>query len=265
MIQSGSKNLLKKLVRLKDKKARGETGLFIVEGEKFVNDIGSDFEITEFVFSECFLAKNDISRYLSRSACYSFSDSDFSRISDTVTPQGVLAVIEQKEHDLNGVISATAPFIIIGENISDPGNMGTIIRTADACGCDAVVFTEQSADIYNPKVIRSAAGSFCHIPIVHGKALSGIIRILKQRCIKIIAAGLNGKTLPYDIDFNGGVAILLGNESSGLTQNAEAMADALVKIPMIGKAESLNASVAGGVLMYEVVRQRIYQGVVNGE
>ena len=260
MIQQGSKNLLKKLIRLKDKKARNDMGLFVVEGEKFVNDIGSDFEITEFVFSESFLSKSDISDYLSRKnhpGLIVFSDDDFARISDTVTPQGVLAVVKQKEYDLEDNISETAPFIIIGENINDPGNMGTIIRTADACGCDAVVFTEESADIYNPKVIRSAAGSLCHIPVIYDKALADIIRILKQRRIKIIAASLSGDNFPYGIDLKGGVAILLGNESSGLTQEAEAMADVLVKIPIIGKAESLNASVAGGVLMYEVVRQRL--------
>ena len=260
MIQPGSKNSLKKLMRLKDKKARNETGLFVVEGEKFVNDIGSDFEITEFVFSESYLTGGDISSCLNRSGCHAlsvFSDDDFSRISDTVTPQGVLAVVKQKEYALEDYITKTTPFIILGENINDPGNMGTIIRTADACGCDAVVFTEQSADIYNPKVIRSAAGSLCHLPVIHGKRLADIIHVLKQHRIKIIAASLNGDTLPYDVDLTGGVAILLGNESNGLKQSTEAMADELVKIPIIGKAESLNASVAGGILMYEVVRQRL--------
>ena len=263
MVQTGSKNLLKKLMRLKSKQARNEAGLFVVEGEKFVKDIGIDFEITEYVFSESYLAKSDASCYLNRSGCTeftTFTDYDFARISDTVTPQGILAVVKQKMYDLEYVISGDAPFIIIGENINDPGNMGTVIRTADACGCDAVIFTEQSADIYNPKVIRAAAGSFCHLPIIHGKSLEDIVYVLKQRQIKIIAASLKGKSLPYEVKLNApnsGIAILLGNESSGLTDHAEAMADVLVKIPMIGKAESLNASVAVGVLMYEVVRQRL--------
>ncbi|MCL2873853.1 MAG: RNA methyltransferase [Defluviitaleaceae bacterium] len=259
MIQSGSKNLFKKLVRLNDKKARNESGLFVVEGEKFVKDIGYGFDITEYIFSEGYLAKNDFAAFdhLNSNICHVFSDDDFARISDTVTPQGILAVVKQKTYSFNDIISNDDPFIIIGENINDPGNMGTVIRTADACGCDGVVFTEQSADIYNPKVIRSTAGSLCHLPVIQGQSLLDVVSILKQHQVKIIAASLKGEFLPYDVNLSRGVAILLGNESGGLTIEAEEMADVLVKIPMVGKAESLNASVAGGVLMYEVVRQRL--------
>ena len=244
--------MLKKLIRLNDKKFRNELGLFVVEGEKFVKDIGSDFEIVEYVFSESYLAK---SRGLKNG--HVFSDDDFIKIADTKTPQGILAVVKQKAYSLESVMTADNSFVILGENINDPGNIGTIIRTADACSANGVIFTNQSADIYNPKVIRSAAGSFCHMPVIQNVDLSNVVSLLKERNIKLIAASLKGKTLPYDINLSDGIAILLGNESNGLTEEAESLADILVKIPMIGRAESLNASIAGGVLMYEVVRQRL--------
>jgi TrmH family RNA methyltransferase len=135
--------------------------------------------------------------------------------------------------------------------------MGTIIRTADAMGVDGVFLSKGCVDVYNPKVIRSAMGSLFHIPVIEGCDFNKLMLILSAKSICVTAAHLKGKMYPCDVDFRKSAAILIGNEANGLTDNVSAMADNLVKIPMKGKAESLNAAVACSIMLYEVTRQRM--------
>ncbi len=256
MISSVSNSLFKQVVSLKSKKSRNETGLFVIEGEKFVDEISNDFEIVYLVASESFASFKNASKYLKYGNCHIFKDYIFAKVSDTISPQGILAVCKQKKNN-NFALKNKNAFILIGQRICDPGNLGTIIRTADACGCDGVVLSEGSTDLYNPKVLRSTAGSIFHLPIATDVQLLSYISSLKSQGITIVAAHLKGQCLPYEVDFKKSCAILVGNEATGLSDNIANQADVLVKIPMPGKAESLNASVACGVLLYEVVRQRI--------
>ena len=141
--------------------------------------------------------------------------------------------------------------------MNDPGNLGTVIRTADACGADAIFLSKGSVDMYNPKVLRSTMGSMFHVPVFQNVELNEISAKLKKNEIPLYAAHLRGDTYPYGLELAEPCAFIIGNEARGLSDEAADLCDRWVKIPMPGQAESLNASIAAGVLMYEVVRQRL--------
>ena len=231
---------------LKTKKGRDEHSLFIIEGAKLVAEIPDNWRIRAYICAESYPHKDN---------AIVVSDSRFASLSDTVTPQGIMAVCEKQSFKLDDIISNN-PFILIGETLSDPGNIGTLIRTAAAAGADGVILSESSGDIYNPKTIRAAAGACLRIPVIEQANLSVIIPKLKARGVKILATHLKGEISPYEADLQQGCAILVGNEAHGLSDEISALADMRVKLPMARDVESLNASVAGGILIYEVLRQR---------
>lgn len=146
------------------------------------------------------------------------------------------------------------PLYILLENIQDPGNMGTIIRTADAADADGVFLSKGCVDIYNPKAVRSTMGSIFHLPIFTDVDLKELVNKIN---VETVAAHLKGDKTPYDINMKKGIAIMIGNEGNGLSNELSEKADNLVKIPMPGKAESMNAGVAASIMIYEAVRQRM--------
>ena len=147
--------------------------------------------------------------------------------------------------------------ILLAEELNDRGNLGTVIRTADACGADAVFLSKGSVDLYNPKVLRATMGSLFHVPVFQNIDLHALSEKMQAKQIPLYAAHLKGDRYPYALPLQDACAFLIGNEARGLSEDAAALCDAWVKIPMPGQAESLNASVAAGVLLYEVVRQRL--------
>jgi len=183
-------------------------------------------------------------------------DKLFNEISDTETPQGVLSVARMKKYSIDEVMYPDGLFIIL-DSVQDPGNMGTIIRTADAAGFTAVIALEGCVDVYNPKVLRSTMGSVFHIPVIQDGSPETSFSKLKSHGVKIYAAHLKGTVNYFELDVRRSAAFVIGNESKGISDRVASLADELVRIPMIGQAESLNASVAASLLMYESVRQRI--------
>ena len=254
IISSAQNNLVKKLKLLSTRKGRKRFGEFIVEGAKFVSCISGDWEIQGIFVSETFYNSPEYSIFSTGNPVV-MKDSVFSQICDTVTPQGILAVVKTKEFLPEELCSGENPFILIACNLQDPGNLGTLIRTADAAGASGVMVSKDSADIFSPKVVRSTAGSLFNIPVATCD-VEYAIGELKQKNINIIATDLSAESAPYEIDLTNPLAILIGNEANGISQELLKLADFKTKLPMIGKAESLNASVASGVLMYEVLRQR---------
>ena len=269
---------------MKTKKGRDDQGLFIIEGEKLVAEIPAGWHVRAYICAESFKvesrkkgaifpfaqdsAKDSAKDSIKQASVITVSDSRFASLSDTVTPQGIMAVCEKRVFNFSDLFSdlfiedslkgsLQKPFLLIGERLSDPGNIGTLIRTAAAAGASGVVLSEGSGDIYNPKTIRASAGAVLRIPVIEGVNLNEVIPIFKQQGIKILAAHLQGAVLPYDIDLGQGLAILIGNEASGLSDEISNLADIRVKLLMAPDIESLNASVAGGILFYEVVRQRL--------
>jgi len=247
---------MRELKQLKSKKGRSETGLFLVEGEKFVAEIPPDWEIQRYVMATRFADGRDLTAYKTRAPVEIVRDSLFNSLADTVTPQGIIAACKQKHWEISQLLTPGG-FMLMGEGLNDPGNIGALIRTAAAAGAAGIILSTGSGDIYNPKVLRAAAGAALRIPIVTGVALSDAIRQLKQAGFKVYAAHPRGDTLPYSLDLRGSFCWLVGNESHGLSDEAASLADAWVQLPMAGDVESLNASVAGSLLLYEAVRQRL--------
>ena len=249
---------MKKVEALKTKKGRDKAKQFIIEGKKLVGEIPSDWTICFYVCSEAFLEEYDVSLFNDRAPCVPVSAQTFAKLTDTVTPQGILAVCEQREFFLSDMLREEC-FLLMGECLSDPGNIGTLVRTALAAGADGVILSEGSVEIYNPKVLRASAGAVLRIPTVTDADINEVIPLLRQQDICIYAAHPNGNALPYATDMRRSCCLLIGNEAHGLSDGICGIVDALVRLPMPGFAESLNASVAGGILMYEVVRQRLYK------
>ena len=176
--------------------------------------------------------------------------------SDTQHPQGVMALVRLREAVLEELLQKESPFLVILEDLQDPGNAGTILRTADAAGADGILCSEGTADFFSPKVVRASMGSIFHLPVVRTGQFHEALQALKQRGIMLAAAHLQAP-LSYDqAEYRGGCGILIGNEGNGLREETTSLAQVKISIPQPGRAESLNASVAAGILMYEVVRQR---------
>jgi len=248
--------------QLKNKKARDESGLFVVEGEKFVNEIPFDWDILQYIVSETFSKNHDSTTWRARAAYEIVKDSIFESMSATVSPQGILAVCRQRHYILEDVLAqndakCAHSFYLLGESLNDPGNIGTLIRTAAAAGASGIILTTNSGDIYNPKVLRASAGAALRIPIVTHVETSYAFDMLKNAGIPIFAAHPRGEATPYDLDLCSAFCLLVGNETHGISDASAKAATTLVTLPMAGEIESLNASAAGSILLYEAVRQRL--------
>ena len=251
IIESNQNKIIKEVNSLKAKKERDKTGLFILEGKRLVDDIPNSWEIKYLLKAESY------SEDINFENVYTVKDSLFEKISETVNPQGILAVCHIKEFDVTNVDYSNSPFFVVLENVTDPGNMGTLIRTADAAGADGIFLSKGCVDIYNPKVIRATMGSIFHLPIYRNLNLMDLMEDFKNNNVKTLAAHLKGTSTPYKVDMTTACAVIIGNEANGLSDEISEIASDLVKIPMPGKAESMNAGIAGGILIYEAVRQRI--------
>ena len=259
-IQSSQNGNIKDIKALHQKKYRDAQKLYFVEGIRFVNDaIDNGQSIDRAVISESLEKVNGGNTVIAKltkicSDVFCVPDKLFKEISDTQSPQGVLAVLKKQTTELHKALNSGKAVIVL-EGLQDPGNVGTIIRTADAAGVSAVLMTKGCVDVYSPKVLRSTMGSVFHLPIVEDLENGETIQLLKNSGYKVIASHLQGQNNYYDEDLTGKSAIIVGNEANGISELTAAMSDKLVRIPMPGKAESLNASVAAAIIIYELVRQ----------
>ncbi len=259
-IMSAQNKYIKQINLLKTKKERDKTKLFIAEGERLIDEIPLDWETKYIITSKSYFSLIDKKRILNKfqkSDIFTITDELFRKISDTVTPQGILAVCKQKIFEKNILFEKKNPFFLLLEKVCDPGNMGTLIRTADAAGVDGIFLSKGCVDLYNNKVIRATMGSIFHLPIIINCDFDNLITLLRKKNINIFAAHLKGNTLPYEIDLTKSCGLLIGNEANGLSDKTSEKATSLIKIPMPGKAESMNASIAGSIFIYEAVRQRV--------
>ena len=258
MITSNSNAKVKQLLTWqKKRKAREEDGIYIVEGLRMFVE-APEAKVREVYVSESFYNKKKEELNLSKwgKKLEILSDSVYSHVSDTKTPQGVLIVMEQPKYSLEDVIAGEAPLLMVLDNLQDPGNLGTILRAGEAAGVTGVVMSSDTVDIYNPKVIRSTMGSIYRMPFIYVEKLPEIVKMLNEKEIHTYAAHLKG-THSYEADdFKKGTAFLIGNEGNGLRDEVADAAEIYVKIPMCGEVESLNAAIAATVLMFEAARQR---------
>lgn len=258
MITSSSNNKVKQLIQWqKKRKARDEDQVFLVEGIRMFVE-APKAQVRAVYVSESFYQKkaeelklDDWGRKLEI-----LSDSVFSHVSDTKTPQGVLLVMEQNQYTLDEMLKKEAPLYMVLDNLQDPGNLGTILRAGEAAGVNGVIMSSDCVDIYNPKVIRSTMGSIYRMPFVYVEDLPAIVQTLNDNQIHTYAAHLKGMHSYEEEDYTKGTAFLIGNEGNGLRDETADAAEIYIKIPMCGEVESLNAAVASSVLMFEAARQR---------
>lgn len=251
MITSASNERIKQVSALiRKSKERRRTGLFTAEGIKIFSE--ADRADIEHVFvSESFLKENE--ELLAGTEHTAVRDDVFVKMCDTQTPQGILTVLRQPQHTFEEIIedAGCGPVILL-EDVQDPGNVGTIIRTAEGAGAAGVILSPGCADIYSPKTIRSTMGSVLRVPAVYTGDLIGAAEQMKRSGITLYAAHLEGKN-DFDKEaYSKKCALLIGNEARGLSGALTSAADVLIRIPMEGKLDSLNAAVAAGILMYTV-------------
>ena len=255
-ILSLSNNKLKEIRSLSKRKYRQKNGLFVVEGRHMVEDAIGFGQVRLIVMSDSYISAHSDMLQLETSEIdlLEVPEKLFAALTDTETPQGILAVVKKKQA---GVI-LNGGNVVIADRIQDPGNMGTLIRTALASGCCAVMTTEGTVDVYNPKVLRSTMGAIFNIPVIDGWTFDQIMTRLKEQGIKVLVADVGAKEAYYNIDLTEPFALVVGNENQGPTAEAIAVADKLINIPMVGKIDSLNAAVAGSIVLYEALRQKLH-------
>ena len=291
MITSTSNQKVKELIRLKEKsRIREEEKLFLAEGPRMAEEIPMEWIDCLYV-SESYEKKCGEQTAAYKKAgvrTETLSDEVFARVSDTKTPQGVLAAVHMPEYsfaDILGVKKAAAhthvqrafmqdpfeghfaardgaagrarlPLVLVLDNLQDPGNMGTVFRSAEAAGASGILMSKDCVDVYNPKVIRSTMGAIFRLPFYRVEDLPGAVMELKDGGLRVYAAHLDGRRTYDGEDYRRGCAFLIGNEGNGLRQEVAECADCRIRIPMEGCTESLNAAVAASILLFEAARQR---------
>lgn len=241
----------------KKAKYRKETGLFVVEGPRMFAELPKE-RIERVYVTERFQKEGRQNEKLKKIPHVEVvTEEVLKAMSDTQTPQGVLALAKQYEYRLEDILKIPGKaHLMILETLQDPGNLGTILRAGEGAGITGIIMNQDTADIYNPKVIRSTMGSVFRVPFVYVDDLKDAIKTLKQSGIYLYGAHLKGAADYDQEDYTKPMGFLIGNEARGLSDEISSMADACVKIPMAGAVESLNAAVASSVLMYEAARQR---------
>lgn len=249
-IHSKDNRIFKECQKLSQKKYRDREGRYLIEGFNLMREVPPEDLC-------CMILREGVSADgLPDADTYVLDGKLFDRLAQTETSQGVIAVVRRQEWTVEKLQARTrqnSNFVVL-DRLQDPGNIGTIIRTAEGAGYAAVIAVKGTADIYSPKTIRAAAGSVFRIPIVHvedGRELGSLAASLGK---KLVVTSLDTDTLYFDADLSEGIALVIGNEGGGVSRELLEMADVRVRIPMEGSLESLNASVAAGILMYEARR-----------
>ena len=257
VIESKDNTLFKYTRKLKERKHRVKENKYIIEGFRLVQEaFKANCSIDYVVVNESGKDKLDdyLSEYMDNIKIYQMRNDLFSQLSSTENTQGVIAVsnINNSINDING------DFYLLCDKVQDPGNLGTIIRTAHAAGVNAIILTKGTVDIYNDKTIRSTMGSIFYTPIIYDNDLS-LLKKLKDEGFSLVATSLEESKNFLDEDLSGKVILSVGNEGNGISEEIFALADKKVKIPMPGGAESLNVGIATSIILFEKVRQSLYK------
>lgn len=259
MITSTANAQVKVVVQLQKKaKERDAKQLFVIEGRKLFEEIRRDAptHLEKTYVTEEFLQQYEKSGLLAGVDYETVSPEVMQVMAETMTPQGILALVRMPRYTLASMLEKEDALLVLLEELRDPGNLGTIMRTAEGAGATGIVLSRGSVDMYNPKVIRSTMGAIFRMPFVYVEDFCETLQELQREGVTLYAAHLHGKNF-YEVEsYAGKTGLLIGNEANGLTEEASACADKLIKIPMEGKVESLNAAVATAILLYEVYRNK---------
>lgn len=259
IISSKDNELIKHIKKLKDKKHRDESNEYIIEGIKLIEEaVKENARINKIIVCEDTTRTYEIPTHImyeiAKYECVYVTDKIFASITQVTNPQGIMAIIEKGDTDAQ--IDYTQDIIVALDDVQDPGNLGTILRTVDSIGLNQIIVSKGTADAFNSKVVRSTMGAIFRVKIIEVENLPQAIKEMRRHHFKLMVTSLQTDNSIYDIQFNKKI-IVIGNESNGVSKEIQEMADEKAKIPMLGKTESLNASVAAGVVMYEYVRQKL--------
>ena len=265
MITSLNNDRVRKVVSYIEKsKARREDDVFVIEGMKMLRE-APVLQVREVYVTGKFVseASEEDKEILWRYGAEEVTAEVTKKMAATQTPQGVLAVVSQYHYTFEEVLEGynqdmgnAAPLLLALENIQDPGNLGTMLRSSEGAGVTGVILSKGSADMYNPKVIRSTMGSIFRMPFIYVEDFPGTVRGLAESGFKTYAAHLKGQKNYDEFDYTGPTAFLIGNEGNGLSQEAADAASEYVLIPMKGEVESMNAATSSAILTFEASRQR---------
>lgn len=260
MITSAANAKIKQVVQWQSKaKERRKDGVYVVEGFKMFEEAPKDKVL------EVYLAQDAEDRTREKASLWEKLEQTgyevvatelFRKMSDTQTPQGILTVLRKPEYHLEELLQQENPLFVVLEDLQDPGNLGTILRTGEGAGITGVIMSAQTVDIFNPKTIRATMGSVYRVPFLYVEDLGNTLQQMHAHGIHTYAAHLKGDTYYDSFSFREPTAFLIGNEGSGLKKETADLAEYYLKIPMEGQVESLNAAIATSLLMYEAHRQR---------
>ena len=256
-ITSVQNQLIKDVHSLTQKKGRNESGLFLIEGYKgVVEALKWGIKIENIFVKEDFV--NEIPDFVYE--IYAVNEQILRKISTTENPPEIVATARQFSYSPKDLLKQNNPVILLLENIKDPGNLGTIIRTAAACSISGIILTDDTVDIFNPKTVRATAANLWKVPIVFIKDKANIKNLLEQflnfQYLATVVKEDNKPVLYYDVDYKKPTVIMFGSEAEGLSGDLIKQADKLITIPMDESVESLNLSISVGVVLYESIRQR---------
>lgn len=285
MISSETNGQIKELVKLqKQARFRKKQDVFVVEGFKMVQEAAQYGKLQKIYLSECLygeIGKKDPSGencaekeeiHLSENnhvradeglakllASYDYeiiADAIFRKVSDTITPQGILGLVTIPQYSQEEILQCQKPYYLLLDDIRDPGNLGTMIRTAEGAGMSAVILSHSSVDLFNPKVVRSTMGSIFRMPYCYVESLPETIRQIRNRGCPVYATAMEGSVVYDEPDYTTGAAVVIGNEANGISDEVFRERPTNIRIPMGGHLESLNAAISAAIIMYEINRQR---------
>lgn len=252
--------LVKAAAELKQKKYRQQRGEFLAEGLRTAEEAVA-FKAAQQIFYTATEDERTL-KLLEQAASMQLkltcvSEAVMKKIADTETPQGIIAVCRMQEQSLEQLL-ASGKLLLILDRVGDPGNIGTMLRTADAAGVGGIILLKGTADIYAPKTVRSSMGSLFHVPVLSGVAEQEFIDNAKKAGYQLLVTALDGADNLYQADLKGRLAFVMGNEAGGVSASLLQQADKRVFIPMRGKAESLNVAMAAGIVMFETMRRNYF-------
>ncbi|HZJ82186.1 MAG TPA: RNA methyltransferase [Clostridia bacterium] len=260
IVTSHDNPTIKLIKSLKIKKYRDKHGLYMVEGIKMAREaLDQKINIHMLIFSEDFhigeLGLHEEEQLIPN---IRVASNLFKEVSDVQSPQGVIALLNKEEYPIDMIDSSGPSFWVVLDEVQDPGNMGTIIRTVDAAGGNGVILLKGCVDPYNPKTIRATMGSIFRVPIIQVRDTGSFLNKLKEIASDILVSSMDGKSIFNwkDSRSKGITALVIGNESKGISEEVGQFATDVVSIPIVGGAESLNASVAAGILIYEIMKKQ---------
>lgn len=260
MITSFANAKVKQVVCWQNKaKERRKDNVFLAEGIKMYEEAPGESVREVYIIEETRKKMEEhpaLWEKLQQTGYEIVSEEVFAKMSDTQTPQGILTVLKRPEYSLEELLKIENPLFVVLEDLQDPGNLGTIVRTGEGAGVTAVIMSKNTVDIFNPKTIRATMGSIYRVPFVYTESIEDTIKSLHNAGVKTYAAHLKGDTYYSSFSFREPTAFLIGNEGNGLKKSTADAASAYLKIPMEGQVESLNAAIATSLLMYEAHRQR---------